>query len=169
MHPAFVHEIIRQFVPSGLAAAETSTLPAGTPFAYRDMPRCFRAGGSVRAWDARPRGRGFQVWQFSPLYSYPRQQTAGRRESRGLRALDKVVNSVSYETLSLLLLLMLPLRRARFARELRWSCSGSGVGLGLGRTRLSVIALFATAIYSFGQSRRDVSDLKGRKRCNYCQ
>jgi len=76
---------------------------------------------------------------------------------------------VSYETLSLLLLLMLPLRRARFARELRWSCSGSGVGLGLGRTRLSVIALFATAIYSFGQSRRDVSDLKGRKRCNYCQ
>jgi len=48
----------------------------------------------------------------------------GRREGGGRRALDKVVNSLCYETLMLLLLLMLPLtlRRARFARgELSWA------------------------------------------------
>jgi len=46
------------------------------------------------------------------------QLTRGRRESGGLRALDKVVNSLDYE----MLMLPLTLRRVdRFARVLSWS------------------------------------------------
>src|SRR4029077_5869669 len=58
------------------------------------------------------------------------QEREGRRESGGLRALDKVVNSLDYETLVLMLLLTLRRARARFARartERSWSWAGAGV------------------------------------------
>ena len=66
--------------------------------------------------------------RFEVLYLLSLQLFDGRREGGGLRALDKVVNSLYCETLVLLLLLMLTLRRTRSLRsrrgvELRWSWS----------------------------------------------
>jgi hypothetical protein len=69
--------------------------------------------------------------RFEVLYLLSHQGTEGRREGGSRRALDKVVNSRELVTLLLPLLLLLTLRRARFARggvELSW---GAGRAAGL--------------------------------------